>query len=213
MQLVNIQEVEQRNKQPVRRRYQSAIVVLQCDWLQTNTDNVWETNDRSCRISDLCVVSAGLDLDLDESSSVVTAGGSDDQRESSDSASFSIPSLDLSDGLTATGTSLDVEDGLSCSAVDTEAGSPSTEAPGLKDEETLGAAGEMCSDDLNSDVTGLFVHNISAHSRHVTTEVFFCCCNSPGQDGDTTTVQKVKNPVILIYGSSLNDHTSVKTVI
>lgn len=147
MQLVNIQEVEQRNKQPVRRRCQSAIVVLQCDWLQTNTDKVWGTNDRSCRISDLCVVSAGLDLDLDESSSVMTAGGSDDQRESSDSASFSIPSLDLSDGLTATGTSLDVEDGLSCSAVDTEAGSPSTEAPGVKVEETLGAAGEMCSDE------------------------------------------------------------------
>lgn len=88
------------------------------------------------------MVSAGLDLDLDESSSVVTAGGSDDQRESSDSASFSIPSLDLSDGLMATGTSLDVEDG---SAVDTEAGSPSTEAPGLKDEDAAGAAGETCS--------------------------------------------------------------------
>lgn len=94
------------------------------------------------------------DLDLDESSSVATAGGSDDQRESSDSASFSIPSLDLSDGLMATGTSLDVEDGLSCSAGDTEAGSPSTEAPGLKDEDTLGAAGET---QLSCDHRGLLL--------------------------------------------------------
>ncbi|XP_068602940.1 ubiquitin carboxyl-terminal hydrolase MINDY-1 isoform X2 [Brachionichthys hirsutus] len=56
-----------------------------------------------------------LDLDPEETSSVVTAGGSDDQRESSDSASFSIPSLELSDGVAATGNSLDVEDGLSSS--------------------------------------------------------------------------------------------------
>lgn len=87
--------------------------------------------------------SAGLDLDLDESSSVATAGGSDDQRESSDSASFSIPSLELSDGTTAAGNSLDVDDGLSSSysALGVEGGSPSTEVPSLKDE-TLEAAGE-----------------------------------------------------------------------
>ncbi|XP_076610193.1 ubiquitin carboxyl-terminal hydrolase MINDY-1 [Chaetodon auriga] len=85
----------------------------------------------------------GLDLDLDESSSVATAGGSDDQRESTDSASFSIPSLELSDGITATGNSLDVEDGLSSSysALGVEGGSPSTEVPSLKDDETLEAAG------------------------------------------------------------------------
>uniref|UniRef100_A0A671UN52 Ubiquitin carboxyl-terminal hydrolase n=1 Tax=Sparus aurata TaxID=8175 RepID=A0A671UN52_SPAAU len=84
----------------------------------------------------------GLDLDLDESSSVATAGGSDDQRESSDSASFSIPSLELSDGTTAAGNSLDVDDGLSSSysALGVEGGSPSTEVPSLKDE-TLEAAG------------------------------------------------------------------------
>ncbi|KAK9527084.1 hypothetical protein VZT92_015746 [Zoarces viviparus] len=69
----------------------------------------------------------GLDLDLGDSSSVV--GGSDDQRGSTDSASFSIPSLELSDGVAAAGTSLDVED------------VPSTEVSGLKDEETLEAAG------------------------------------------------------------------------
>ncbi|XP_038580278.1 ubiquitin carboxyl-terminal hydrolase MINDY-1 [Micropterus salmoides] len=83
------------------------------------------------------------DLDLEESSSVATAGGSDDQRESTDSASFSIPSLELSDGVTAAGTSLDVDDGLSSSysALGAEGCSPSTEVPSLKDEETLEAAG------------------------------------------------------------------------
>lgn len=85
----------------------------------------------------------GLDLDLEDSSSVATAGGSDDQRESTDSASFSIPSLELSDGVTATGNSLDVEDGLSSSysALGVEGCSPSTEVPSLKDEETQEAAG------------------------------------------------------------------------
>lgn len=84
-----------------------------------------------------------LDLDLEESSSVATAGGSDDQRESTDSASFSIPSLELSDGVTATGNSLDVEDGLSssCSALGVEGGSPSAEVPSLKEDGTLDAAG------------------------------------------------------------------------
>lgn len=85
----------------------------------------------------------GLDLDLEESSSVATAGGSDDQRESTDSASLSIPSLELSDGVTATGNSLDVEDGLSSSysALGVEGGSPSTEVSGLKADEALEAAG------------------------------------------------------------------------
>lgn len=98
----------------------------------------------------MCCVSAGLDLDLEESSSVATAGGSDDQRESTDSASFSIPSLELSDGVTATGNSLDVDDGLSSSysALGVEGCSPSTEVPSLKDEETLEAAGETSSDGL-----------------------------------------------------------------
>ncbi|XP_036949749.1 ubiquitin carboxyl-terminal hydrolase MINDY-1 isoform X5 [Acanthopagrus latus] len=88
---------------------------------------------------------AGLDLDLDESSSVATAGGSDDQRESSDSASFSIPSLELSDGNTAAGNSLDVDDGLSSSysALGVEGGSPSTEVPSLKDEMLEAAGGAV----------------------------------------------------------------------
>ncbi|XP_068188608.1 ubiquitin carboxyl-terminal hydrolase MINDY-1 isoform X2 [Antennarius striatus] len=51
------------------------------------------------------------DLDPEETSSVLTAGGSDDQRESSDSASFSIPSLELSDGVAVAGNSPDLEDG------------------------------------------------------------------------------------------------------
>ncbi|XP_023135283.2 ubiquitin carboxyl-terminal hydrolase MINDY-1 [Amphiprion ocellaris] len=82
-------------------------------------------------------------LDLEESSSLATAGGSDDQRESTDSASFSIPSLELSDGVTATGNSLDVEDGLSSSysALGVEGCSPSTEVPSLKEDEALEAAG------------------------------------------------------------------------
>uniref|UniRef100_A0A3P8SX81 Ubiquitin carboxyl-terminal hydrolase n=1 Tax=Amphiprion percula TaxID=161767 RepID=A0A3P8SX81_AMPPE len=85
----------------------------------------------------------GLDLDLEESSSLATAGGSDDQRESTDSASFSIPSLELSDGVTATGNSLDMEDGLSSSysALGVEGCSPSTEVPSLKEDEALEAAG------------------------------------------------------------------------
>ncbi|XP_033493228.1 ubiquitin carboxyl-terminal hydrolase MINDY-1 isoform X1 [Epinephelus lanceolatus] len=86
---------------------------------------------------------SGVDPDLEESSSVATAGGSDDQRESTDSASFSIPSLELSDGVTATANSLDVEDGLSSSysALGVEGCSPSTEVPSLKEEEMLEAAG------------------------------------------------------------------------
>ncbi|KAM9384474.1 ubiquitin carboxyl-terminal hydrolase MINDY-1 isoform 1-T2 [Pholidichthys leucotaenia] len=62
------------------------------------------------------------DLDLDPDDSEVTADGSDDQHESTDSASFSIPSLELSDGAAATGNSLDVEDGL-------EDVGPSSEGP------------------------------------------------------------------------------------
>ncbi|XP_026205550.1 ubiquitin carboxyl-terminal hydrolase MINDY-1 [Anabas testudineus] len=83
----------------------------------------------------------GLDLDLEESSSL--AGGSEDQQESSDSASFSIPSLELSDGVTATGNSLDVDDGLSSSysALAAEVCSPSTEVASLRDDEMLEAAG------------------------------------------------------------------------
>ncbi|XP_029282210.1 LOW QUALITY PROTEIN: ubiquitin carboxyl-terminal hydrolase MINDY-1 [Cottoperca gobio] len=66
----------------------------------------------------------------------------EDQRESTDSASFSIPSLELSDGVTAAGNSLDVDDGLSSySGSGGGRRSPSTEAPGLKAEETLEAAG------------------------------------------------------------------------
>ncbi|XP_032435830.1 ubiquitin carboxyl-terminal hydrolase MINDY-1 isoform X2 [Xiphophorus hellerii] len=82
------------------------------------------------------------DPDLEESSSGMTAADSDEQRESSNSASFSIPSLDLSDGVTTTGNSLDIEDGLSstCSAPGAEGGSPSVEAPSLKADEALKAA-------------------------------------------------------------------------
>ncbi|XP_056256298.1 ubiquitin carboxyl-terminal hydrolase MINDY-1 [Seriola aureovittata] len=85
----------------------------------------------------------GLELDLEDSSSVATAGGSEDQRESTDSASFSIPSLELSDGVTATGNSLDVDDGLSSSysALGAEGCSLSTEVPSLKGDETQEAAG------------------------------------------------------------------------
>ncbi|KAM9737991.1 ubiquitin carboxyl-terminal hydrolase MINDY-1 isoform 1-T2 [Menidia menidia] len=85
----------------------------------------------------------GVDLDLEESSSVMTAGGSDDHRESTDSASFSIPSLELSDGVAAAGNSLDIDDGLSSSysALGGEGCSPSTEIPSLKEEEALEAAG------------------------------------------------------------------------
>lgn len=88
------------------------------------------------------LLSAGLDVE--ESSSVVTAGGSDDQLESTDSASFSIPSLELSDGVVTTGNSLDVDDGLSSSylALGAEGCSPSTEVPSLQDEAALEAAGE-----------------------------------------------------------------------
>lgn len=92
----------------------------------------------------LVSVPAGLDLDMEDSSSVATGGGSEDQRESTDSASFSIPSLELSDGVTVTGNSLDVDDGLSStySALGAEAGSLSTEVPSLKDDETSETAGE-----------------------------------------------------------------------
>ncbi|TWW65907.1 ubiquitin carboxyl-terminal hydrolase MINDY-1 [Takifugu flavidus] len=84
---------------------------------------------------------AGLDLDENENSSVVTAGASDDQQESSDSASFSIPSLEFSDGLTAAASSLDMEDSLSPSCCGPQTSSTSTEVPGLKDDQQLGAEG------------------------------------------------------------------------
>lgn len=81
---------------------------------------------------------AGLDLDLDleDNSSVVT----DEQQEFSD---FSIPSLELSDGLTAAASSMDVEDNLSlsCSGPGPETSSVSTEVPGVK-EGLLEADGE-----------------------------------------------------------------------
>ncbi|KAM9838290.1 ubiquitin carboxyl-terminal hydrolase MINDY-1 [Aulostomus maculatus] len=86
---------------------------------------------------------SGLEVELEESSSMATAGGSDDQRESTDSASFSIPSLELSDSLTAAGNSLDVDDGLSSSysALGVEGCSPSTDVPSLKEDEAPEAAG------------------------------------------------------------------------
>lgn len=73
---------------------------------------------------------------------MVTAGASDDQQESSDSASFSIPSLEFSDGLTAAASSLDVEDSLSPSCCGPQTSSTSTQAPGVKDDQQLGAEGE-----------------------------------------------------------------------
>lgn len=88
-------------------------------------------------------VSVVLDLDLEESSSVMTGGGSDDQQESTDSASFSIPSLELSDGVPAAGNSLDTEDGLSLShsALGVEGCSTSTDIPSLKEDEAPEADG------------------------------------------------------------------------
>ncbi|XP_047200133.1 ubiquitin carboxyl-terminal hydrolase MINDY-1 isoform X1 [Hippoglossus stenolepis] len=85
----------------------------------------------------------GLDLDLEDSSSAATAGGSEDQQESTDSASFSIPSLELSDGVTATGNSQDVEDSLSSSlsAVGAQGCTLSAGVGDLKDGEALEAAG------------------------------------------------------------------------
>ncbi|XP_056154310.1 ubiquitin carboxyl-terminal hydrolase MINDY-1 isoform X2 [Lampris incognitus] len=84
----------------------------------------------------------GVDLEIEESSSVATAGGSDDQRQSTDSASFSIPSLELSDGNMGTGNSLNVDEGLSSSysALGAEGRSPSTEVPSLREEDAQGAA-------------------------------------------------------------------------
>ncbi|XP_062414471.1 ubiquitin carboxyl-terminal hydrolase MINDY-1 isoform X2 [Pungitius pungitius] len=83
-------------------------------------------------------------LDLEGSSSVV--GGSDDKRESTQSASLSIPGMELSDGFLGTRESrqavlLDVEDGLSSSSrVGAGGGSPSAKVPRLKEEETPEAA-------------------------------------------------------------------------
>ncbi|RVE67160.1 hypothetical protein OJAV_G00114330 [Oryzias javanicus] len=83
------------------------------------------------------------DVNLEESSSVMTEGGSDDQRDSTDSASFSIQSLEFSDGLPAAGSSLDIEDGLSssCPALGVESSSVSTDVPSLKEDEAPEAAG------------------------------------------------------------------------
>lgn len=80
----------------------------------------------------------------------MTAVDSDDQRESTDSASFSIPSLELSDGALTTGNSLDIEDGMSStySATGVEGGSPSVEAPTVKPDEALEAAGGVIPRDL-----------------------------------------------------------------
>ncbi|CAL8293065.1 unnamed protein product [Merluccius merluccius] len=92
---------------------------------------------------DLSAEDLGGYLDVEESSSVVTAGGSQDQRQSSDSASFSIPSLELSEGNTAAGNCLDVDEALtpSLSALVVEGASASTEWPSPKGEEALGDAG------------------------------------------------------------------------
>lgn len=86
----------------------------------------------------------GVDVNLEESSSVLTEGGSDDQRDSTDSASFSIQSLEFSDGLPAAGSSLDIEDGLSssCPAPGVESFPVSTDVPSLKEDEAPEAAGE-----------------------------------------------------------------------
>nr|XP_057903577.1 ubiquitin carboxyl-terminal hydrolase MINDY-1 [Doryrhamphus excisus] len=84
----------------------------------------------------------GQDADMVESSSMATANSSDEPRESSDSASFSIPSLDLSDGLAAAGSSQDVDDILSSSysALGAEGCSPSNEVASLKEDELSGGA-------------------------------------------------------------------------
>ncbi|XP_061520395.1 ubiquitin carboxyl-terminal hydrolase MINDY-1 isoform X2 [Phycodurus eques] len=83
----------------------------------------------------------GPDAEAMESSSVATADSSDELRESSDSASFSIPSLDLSEGTAVAaavaGSSQEADDVLSSSysALGAEGCSPS-----LKDDEVAGGA-------------------------------------------------------------------------
>ncbi|TNN39581.1 Protein FAM63A [Liparis tanakae] len=70
----------------------------------------------------------GLDQDRDQDQ--------DQEESSTDSVSFSMPSPELSAGAEATGKSLDVEDGLGGGGC-----SPSTEDPGLKDQDPPEAAG------------------------------------------------------------------------
>lgn len=93
-----------------------------------------------------CCLLLVVDLEMEESSSVATAGGSEDHRQSTDSASLSIPSLELSDGNAGTGNSLDVDEALSSSysAMGVGGRSPSTEVPSLREEEALGAAAGEC---------------------------------------------------------------------
>ncbi|XP_061675416.1 ubiquitin carboxyl-terminal hydrolase MINDY-1 isoform X2 [Syngnathoides biaculeatus] len=77
----------------------------------------------------------GPDAEAMESFSVATGDSSDELRESSDSASFSIPSLDLSEGTAgAAGSLRDADDVLA------EGCSPADEAPSMKDDEAAGGA-------------------------------------------------------------------------
>ncbi|XP_061764519.1 ubiquitin carboxyl-terminal hydrolase MINDY-1 [Nerophis ophidion] len=82
----------------------------------------------------------GQDADVLESSSVATADSSDELRESSDSASFSIPSLDMSDGVAAAGSCQEADDVLSSSysALRAEGCSPSNEVASLKEDDLTG---------------------------------------------------------------------------
>lgn len=103
------------------------------------------------------------DPDLDDSSSGVTAGGWDEQQEFSDSASFSIPSLELSDGPSAAAAgSMDVEDSPSrpCSGPGPDTGAGSARVPAVEEEGVCGADGE-------APPAGQETHN-----RHVGSEVF-----------------------------------------
>lgn len=128
---------------------------------------------------------ACIDQDLDENSSAMTTGGSDDQRESTDSASFSIPSLELSDGVITAGNSLDIEDGLSssCSALGEEGRSQPSEDPGLKDDGELEAAGDA----VNFQVLISWCHlklfflvfSLKIQTFVHLSSVCFCDCSSP----------------------------------
>ncbi|XP_019745791.1 ubiquitin carboxyl-terminal hydrolase MINDY-1-like [Hippocampus comes] len=90
------------------------------------------------------VVVTGAGPEAVESLSVATADSSDELRESSDSASFSLPSLDLSEGMpaAAAGSLQEPDDVLSSSysALGVEGCSPANEVASLKDDEVAGGA-------------------------------------------------------------------------
>ncbi|XP_077363861.1 ubiquitin carboxyl-terminal hydrolase MINDY-1 [Festucalex cinctus] len=83
----------------------------------------------------------GPESEAVESSSLATADSSDELRESSDSASFSIPSLDLCEGTaTAAAGSSEVADDILSPSLGAEGSSRANEAANLKDEQVAGGA-------------------------------------------------------------------------